>query len=434
MAALTREDAPPAAPTQPAAARPAPAWQRWRDSTLTFLAAGYDAGARLTRGRGTDAYPTRLGLVPTILTSGSEAARVVYDNTRFIRHRAMPAVVQRTLLGVGGVQGLDGERHRARKQAFVDLLGPERAPEVAAHFETQLRAALADWEQRDRVVLRDAIAEVLCRAVCAWADVPLPENEVAARTRDLRRLFELADLPVVHYARARRARRRLESWLAGLVGDLRAGTHTAEEGTALHTWAWFREPDGSLLAPRVAAVELLNVLRPTVAITRFVTLAALSVHLHPSWRERLRAADADVEPFVQEVRRYYPFFPAVAGRVREPFEWRGVQFPRGRRVLLDLYATDQDPRSWEAPGEFRPDRFRDWDESAFDFVPQGGGDHLTGHRCPGEWITIAVMSRAVRLLVRDVDYDLVAQDLTVSHTRMPTGPASGFVIRDVRPR
>lgn len=410
-----------------------PPVKRMRDRTLTFLARGYDAGSRLTAEHRADAVPIRLGLVPTVVTTGREAARMLYDNTRFVRHGAMPAIVQRTLLGVGGVQALDGDRHLARKRVFVDLLGPDRAPQFTACFEAHLRAALLRWQHRGSVVLREESAEVLCRAVLEWAGIPFAEHEVAPRTRDLRLLIELADLPRLHYARARRARRRLESWAATLVGRVRAGDLDAPGGSALHAWSWFREPDGDLLEPGVAAVELLNVLRPTVAINRYVTLAALALHLNPGWREQLRTGEEDVLPFVQEVRRFYPFFPIVAGRVRRPFTWHGVPLPAGRRVMLDLYATNHDPRTWEVPHEFRPERFRDWDGDAFGFVPQGGGDHLTGHRCPGEWITIEVMCSAVRILGREVSYDVPDQDLAVDHRRMPTGPSSGFVMRRVQP-
>lgn len=137
-----------------------------------------------------------------------------------------------------------------------------------------------------------------------------------------------------------------------------------------------------------------------------------------------------------EVRRYcyYPFFPMVAGRVGRAFTWQGVRFPVGRRVLLDLYATDRDPRTWEEPDELCPERFRQCEPGPFELVPQGGGEHLPGHRCPGEWITIAVMCSVVRFLVREVEYAVPEQDLAVSHRRMPTGPASGLVVRDVRRR
>lgn len=90
------------------------------------------------------------------------------------------------------------------------------------------------------------------------------------------------------------------------------------------------------------------------------------------------------------------------------------------------------PRTWESPEQFSPERFRHWDESAYDFIPQGGGDHWQGHRGAGEWITIDVLAAAVRFLSREVDYDVPAQDLRVSTRRMPTAPRSGFVLANVR--
>ena len=67
-------------------------------------------------------------------------------------------------------------------------------------------------------------------------------------------------------------------------------------------------------------------------------------------------------------------------------------------MLLDLYGTDHDSRIREEPEAFRPDRFRGWDGSAFNFIPQSGGDHFANHRCAGEWVTIELMQRAVLLL------------------------------------
>jgi fatty-acid peroxygenase len=183
----------------------------------------------------------------------------------------------------------------------------------------------------------------------------------------------------------------------------------------------------------VAAVELLNVLRPTVAVARFVTFAALALHEHPRSKQKLRSDDY-LEHFVQEVRRYYAFFPFIGGHVREPFDWRGHRFTEGTWVLLDLYGTDHDERVWENPEAFRPERFAKRGEpDAFDFIPQGGGDHFAGHRCAGEWVTIALMKAAVRLLTESMQYDVPAQqDLAVPLTRMPTLPKSGFAMRDVR--
>ncbi|MEG6551979.1 cytochrome P450, partial [Desulfocurvibacter africanus] len=221
----------------------------------------------------------------------------------------------------------------------------------------------------------------------------------------------------------------------GVIEAVRAGRLNPPEGSALRTVAFHRELDGELLKTRIAAVELINVLRPTVAVARFITFAALALYEYPDWRRRLaRHKDRELELFVQEVRRFYPFFPFVAARVSKPFDWQGYHFPEGARALLDLYGTDHDPRAWDDPETFRPERFLTWDGSPFNFISQGGGDHYENHRCPGEWITIELMKEAVRLLVMSMDYIVPQQDLTVSMTRMPTMPQSGFVIADVRPR
>jgi fatty-acid peroxygenase len=136
--------------------------------------------------------------------------------------------------------------------------------------------------------------------------------------------------------------------------------------------------------------------------------------------------------FVQEVRRFYPFFPLVAARVRNSLAWNGYRFAQGTRVLLDLYGTNHDQRLWDRPEVFQPLRFREWNGSAFNFVPQGGGDHAVHHRCPGEWITIALMKQALAFMTRSMTYDVPKQDLRVRLSRMPAIPRSRFVIQNAR--
>src|SRR3546814_13725949 len=54
------------------------------------------------------------------------SVRLFYDQSRFTRHGAMIGRIQKTLLGKGGVQGLDNEAHRHRKKMFMSLMTPER--------------------------------------------------------------------------------------------------------------------------------------------------------------------------------------------------------------------------------------------------------------------------------------------------------------------
>ena len=52
-----------------------------------------------------------------------------------------------------------------------------------------------------------------------------------------------------------------------LVSDVRAGTATVSDGlSAVAVVAAHRDADGEQLDPHVAAVELLNIIRPTTAV------------------------------------------------------------------------------------------------------------------------------------------------------------------------
>ncbi|MEU5567330.1 cytochrome P450 [Micromonospora musae] len=402
------------------------------ESSLALLRDGYRfIGSRCDR-HGGDIFQTRLLLRPTICLRGRDAAALFYDTDRFERAKAMPMRVQRTLTGRGGVQGLDDAAHRARKGMLLSLMTPTALRRLGQLFDDEWQAHLSRWAGAGHVVLYPELGRMLTRAVCAWAGVPLADAQVDRCAGDLHAMIGGGAAIGPGHWRGLLARRRGERWLAGLVDRTRSGALPAPAGSALRVVAEHRDERGRALPRRIAAVELLNLLRPTVAVDRFVVFAALALHDHPEWRQRVRDDDAATERFVQEVRRYYPFFPAAAARVRRPFVWRGYHFPRGRRVLLDLYGTNHHPALWPEPERFRPERFDGGPPDPFALIPQGGGDHATGHRCAGEWITIELMKRAVTNLTSRMRYDVPPQDLAVSLRRLPTLPPSGFVITGVR--
>ena len=96
------------------------------DSTLALIRDPYEFIAKRCRRYGSDLFQTRLMLRKTICMTGPEAAELFYDEERFVRRGATPGRIQKTLFGRGGVQGLDDEAHRHRKQMFMALMTPER--------------------------------------------------------------------------------------------------------------------------------------------------------------------------------------------------------------------------------------------------------------------------------------------------------------------
>ena len=403
------------------------------ESSLALAREGYTYIQRRCEELGSDIFQARLMFQPTICMIGEEAARVFYDTNLFQRTGAAPLRMQKTLLGQGSVQSLDDDAHRVRKAMFMEFMSAANIDRLAGLVAREWEQAITTWQRLDRVVLLDQVHELHCRAVCTWAGVPLPEADVKKRTSQMVALIESPAKVGPRHWQGREARHELEDWCARLIDLVRAGRMDLREDQPLKVIALHQEADGQLLNRRVAAVELLNVLRPTVAIGRFVVFAALALHDNPQDRQVIASGKDELIPlFIQETRRFYPFFPFAVARVRRDFTWRGYHFPSGRRVLLDLYGTNHDSRIWRDPARFMPERFRGWHESPFTLIPQGGSDHYRQHRCAGEWITLSLMSVAVRALTRGMTYQVPDQNLRISMARMPAKPRSGFVISEVK--
>jgi fatty-acid peroxygenase len=292
-----------------------------------------------------------------------------------------------------------------------------------------------DWEARGEVVLFDEVQRILTRATCSWAGVPIEDHEMAARARDFGLMIDAFGGVGPRLWKGKLARARTERWMKEAVERARSTSGSERPESALAVMSGHRDLKGRLLPARVAAVELINVIRPTVAVSWFIAFAALALHEHPAAREQLarEGAGSFADLFMQEVRRYYPCTHYLGARVRQPFVWRGHRFGTGTLVVLDVYGTDHDPRLWDAPDEFRPSRFEGWPGDPFSFIPQGGGSRTVGHRCPGEWITMHNTALALHFLTRGMVYEIApGQDLRIDRGRMPTRPASGVVVRHVR--
>lgn len=404
------------------------------ESSLALLGKGYPFIRDRCQRLNTNLFQTRLLMQNTICLSGEQAARLFYDERHFQRAQAMPRMLKKTLLGQGGVQGLDGEAHRHRKRMFLQLLDVATTDELVGLTERGWLQAIGQWQAKGEIQLLGEVQMLLTDSVCRWAGVPLPSAERELRRDQLAQMIDGAGGIGPRHLGARKARREAEAWTQHLIEQVRTGELQGDPTRALMVVAHHRDLDGKPLDSHIAAVELLNLLRPTVAVAYFITYAALELLAHPHWCERLRTEDELLEPFAQEVRRLHAFFPFTAARVREDFDWRGYHFPAGTRVMLDLWGTNREASRWSDPEAFRPERFIDWSGDAFSFVTQGGGDPAQGHRCPGERPAIELLKLALRMLTREMDYAVPAQDLRIDLSRMPAKPESGLLISDVKAR
>jgi fatty-acid peroxygenase len=388
------------------------------DSTLNLLKDGYLYIMNRTGRFDSDVFDTRLLGQQAICMIGEEAARIFYDEEKFKREGAAPNRVKQTLFGEGGVQGMDGKAHKNRKRMFMNIMSKDNLEKFRQMMTKEWEQALEKWESAESIKLYEESQKVLTRAATIWAGVPA--DDLDKLTEELVSLFESpASLGPPHWV-GRRNRNKLEKWMKGIVKDVRKGTLEPEAETALYEIAWHRDLEGELLDEETAAVEVINIIRPIVANAVYINFLVLALNDYPEEKEKLQGDDPAYDKmFIQEVRRFYPFFPFATAVVRRDFLWNGYEFKEGTLTLLDLYGTNHDPRSWDQPDSFRPERFRNWEASPFAFIPQGGGDGYMGHRCAGEYVTLEVMKIALDFLARRMEFDLPEQDLELSMNDIP---------------
>lgn len=407
------------------------------ENGLKILREGYMYAPNRHKIYQSDVFETRLLGQKALVMGGEEAAKLFYDEDKFKRGGTPPEPAVATLLGKGGVQHLDDDAHRNRKKMFMDLMSKDQIEVWAKPVEKHLLKATKEWMTKESIVFYEESKEVLTRAVCEWAGVPLPEKDVKKRSRQLAIMFESPMAMSVKHIEGRIGRQQAESWCRDLIQQVRDNKLHPQEKTALYQVAWHEQLDGELLDLKTAAVELLNVLRPSVAIAIYFTFTALSLHQFPEVKDKLNGEDPYyLHMFIQEIRRYYPFFPFNGATTRKNFEWKGYSFDKDTLVILDFYGTNHDSRIWEDPEEFRPERFSDWhssptDEIQMKLLAQGGGDYYTGHRCPGEFNTVRAMEVVADYLINKVSYTVPNQDIGFSMVNIPTVPKSGMILENI---
>lgn len=381
----------------------------------------------------TDLFTVNLLAQKVICIGGSEAAELFYNPDLFLRNGAAPKHVQKTLFGENTIQSMDGKEHLARKAIFLSLTSEDCQTKLANLVQQALLASVKEWEDAGRVTVFHEAKNVLCRAACQWAGVPLEDSEIGPRAEDFSAMIDGFGAIGPRYLKGKIARDRTENWIGRIIDDVRSGKLRSEPDSGLSVMAMLKDTNEIPVDAGMAAKELINLIRPIVAIATYIAFTALALHEHPEWKEKLMSEDEKAaEIFIQEVRRYYPFTPFLGARVKKDFLWKQCEFKKGMLVLLDVYGTNHDERLWDDPNLFNPSRFKNKAVGLYEFIPQGGGDPATGHRCPGEGIATEVMKTFLNFFVNDIHYEVPAQDFSFSLDRIPTRPKSGFIITGVK--
>ncbi|KAL5777661.1 hypothetical protein ACOSP7_010587 [Xanthoceras sorbifolium] len=93
---------------------------------------------------------------------------------------------------------------------------------------------------------------------------------------------------------------------------------------------------------------------------------------------------------------------------------RGYNIPRGTMLIVNAWAMHRDPKVWEEPTKFKPERFEAnlGDREGFKYIPFGMGRRA----CPGAAMGIRTVSLALSSLLQCFEWEKVGQEVDMSQT------------------
>ncbi|VAI45404.1 unnamed protein product [Triticum turgidum subsp. durum] len=110
---------------------------------------------------------------------------------------------------------------------------------------------------------------------------------------------------------------------------------------------------------------------------------------------------------VKETLRLHPALPLLVPReCNETCKIMGYDVPKGFVVFVNAWAIGRDPKFWDDPEEFKPERFEnstvDLKGTDFEFIPFGAGRRL----CPGLAFGLASIEIVLAVLLYHFDWEL----------------------------
>ncbi len=237
----------------------------------------------------------------------------------------------------------------------------------------------------------------------------------------------LLTLRRVHWNRAQRAKAALDEIVYGLIDGRQRGASVDDADDLLALLLAARDEDGTAMDRELVRDEVMTFLGAGHETTaNALTWLWLCLSRNPEARRRMEAEvdevlegrvptfeDADRLPWtsacLQEAMRLYPPVPAFTRVAAGPDEIDGVKIARGSDIIIATSLMHRNPRLWENPEGFDPERFMPGAPSAVGrprlaFMPFGAGRRI----CVGQGFALLEGTLLAAMITQRLRIDLVS--------------------------
>lgn len=364
-----------------------------------------------------DAFTMKLPILgPTVVISSPELIKQMYTASpevlRFAEGNPLGEV-----LGPGSLFSLDGKPHLRERRLLLPPFHGDRMKSYEGIIEEETLRELARWREGVEFPTMESFMRVTLNAILrtVFGAAGPHQRRLAELLPSLVSLGSILTLltwlrtdlgKLSPGGRYRRLRRKYDEVIDALIDEALADPDFEQRGDVLALLLDAHYDDGSKMSRSAIADELLTLL----AAGHETTATSLAwgverLRRHPELLARLQE-EAEGEDralrvaTVHELQRTRPVI-TITDRVvyADQFELGDWLVPKGHRIAAVATLIHNDPRFFERPQDFHPDRFLERSPDTYTWIPFGGGTR----RCVGAAFAQMEMNIVLRTLLRELD-------------------------------
>lgn len=348
-----------------------------------------------------DVVWVRAGRARFLLASGPDAVRevLVERSAELVKPRSQTISVGRPAPERPG--RISAPRLR---RSLAKGMGADRAAETAGLLADAVEAESGSWEDGERVPLMPWLRPLVIRAVVGGAFASSLSDAEVATLEGVMRWGDEAPRVERRGPSRHRVTRSLALARLSLVTRSLLANADLERPSELSALVIDHADLGDRERQALAGELLLGAVGPLVQSAGWALF-------------RLATSDppSDVQAFVREVTRLHPTNPHITRTAVADTSVGGEPVPAHTRVIVDVASLHRDPRVYDEPERFLPERWLEGrlPEHKFSYAAFGIGDR----RCLGETIATTALAALIEAVGGEWKLDLEQVDVTARGRR-----------------